>query len=216
MTQIHSPSPTEHSSFTGRPINRRLLLTVSEAAAALRISRSSIYRLFDAGEVELASDLLRVASESGKGEWAISRDGMGIINGRYARRATDVEALTAVILQRAGVPWDALAAPAEVSKQALHRRLGPRGEALFAESLRESDQRITNPRALIRFLHKAEQAQYLEELSEVLRPLQLHSEDLIFHLVELPMPEDILWAPTQLAERFSELRKIPRWWWSWG
>jgi excisionase family DNA binding protein len=28
-----------------------LLLTVSEAAAALRVSRSSIYRLFDAGEL---------------------------------------------------------------------------------------------------------------------------------------------------------------------
>ena len=51
MTQIHSPSPTEHNSFTGRPINGSLLLTVSEAAAALRISRSSIYRLFDAGEL---------------------------------------------------------------------------------------------------------------------------------------------------------------------
>jgi hypothetical protein len=51
MTQIHSPSPTEHNSFTDRPINGRLLLTVSEAAAALRISRSSIYRLFDAGEL---------------------------------------------------------------------------------------------------------------------------------------------------------------------
>jgi excisionase family DNA binding protein len=41
----------EHSPFTGRPINGRLLLTVSEAAAALRISRSSIYRLFDGGEL---------------------------------------------------------------------------------------------------------------------------------------------------------------------
>jgi excisionase family DNA binding protein len=51
MNQIHSPSPTEHSPFTGRPINGRLLLTVSEAAAALHISRSSIYRLFDAGEL---------------------------------------------------------------------------------------------------------------------------------------------------------------------
>ena len=51
MTQIHSPSSPEHSSFTGRPINGRLLLKVSEAAAALRISRSSIYRLFEAGEL---------------------------------------------------------------------------------------------------------------------------------------------------------------------
>lgn len=51
MTQLHSPSPTDHSAFTGRPINGSLLLTVAEAAAALRISRSSIYRLFEGGEL---------------------------------------------------------------------------------------------------------------------------------------------------------------------
>ena len=41
-----SPPP-----FTGRPINGSLLLKVSEAAAALRISRSSLYRLFESGEL---------------------------------------------------------------------------------------------------------------------------------------------------------------------
>jgi excisionase family DNA binding protein len=51
MTQLHSPSSAEQNSFTGRPINGRLLLKVSEAAAALRISRSSIYGLFEAGEL---------------------------------------------------------------------------------------------------------------------------------------------------------------------
>ena len=51
MNQTHSPSPSEHNAFTGRPIHGSLLLTVSEAAAALRISRSSIYRLFEAGEL---------------------------------------------------------------------------------------------------------------------------------------------------------------------
>ena len=45
------PGPNGAYPFTGRPINGRLLLTVSEAAAALRISRSSIYRLFDSGEL---------------------------------------------------------------------------------------------------------------------------------------------------------------------
>jgi excisionase family DNA binding protein len=51
MNQLHSPGPSEHSPFAERPINSRLLLTISEAAAALRISRSSIYRLFDSGEL---------------------------------------------------------------------------------------------------------------------------------------------------------------------
>jgi excisionase family DNA binding protein len=51
MNQSHSPGAAEQQSFTGRPIHGRLLLKVSEAAAALRISRSSIYRLFDSGEL---------------------------------------------------------------------------------------------------------------------------------------------------------------------
>src|ERR1700722_470997 len=51
MTQTTSPSPIEHTPFTGRPINDSLLLKISEAAAALRISRSSLYRLFESGEL---------------------------------------------------------------------------------------------------------------------------------------------------------------------
>ena len=51
MTHTHSPGPTDHNAFIGRPINGSLLLKVPEAAAALRISRASIYRLFDAGEL---------------------------------------------------------------------------------------------------------------------------------------------------------------------
>jgi excisionase family DNA binding protein len=51
MTHTHSPGPSDPNPFGGRPINGSLLLTVSEAASALRISRSSIYRLFDSGEL---------------------------------------------------------------------------------------------------------------------------------------------------------------------
>ena len=51
MTQANSASPIEHTRYTGRPINDSLLLKLSEAAAALRISRSSLYRLFESGEL---------------------------------------------------------------------------------------------------------------------------------------------------------------------
>jgi excisionase family DNA binding protein len=47
----NSPSPIESTPFTGRPVNDSLLLKVSEAAAVLRISRSSLYRLFESGEL---------------------------------------------------------------------------------------------------------------------------------------------------------------------
>jgi hypothetical protein len=160
--------------------------------------------------VELGSLLLRLASENGESEPQIIRDARGIINGGYGKFATDIEALTAVILQRAGVSWDVLAAPTEVSKQALHRRLGPRGEALFATALQH--ERETDPRALTRSLRKAERADDWRELFEVLTSMPYQSRELIENLVRLPKPRDILTAPTQFAVRLSELRKIPRWW----
>jgi excisionase family DNA binding protein len=42
---------TGHNSPDVRPSTTRRLLTIAEAADALRISRSSIYRLFDAGQL---------------------------------------------------------------------------------------------------------------------------------------------------------------------
>ena len=42
---------TGHDSPDARPSAARRLLTIVEAADALRISRSSVYRLFDAGQL---------------------------------------------------------------------------------------------------------------------------------------------------------------------
>jgi excisionase family DNA binding protein len=42
---------TGHDSPDARPSTARRLLTIVEAADALRISRSSVYRLFDAGQL---------------------------------------------------------------------------------------------------------------------------------------------------------------------
>lgn len=50
MNQLHSPGPSEHNPFTGKPINDRLLVIIPEGTAVLRLSRSSIYRLFKSDE----------------------------------------------------------------------------------------------------------------------------------------------------------------------
>jgi transposase InsO family protein len=65
MTNTYSPSHNNHSALQGRPINGSLFLTVSEAADALQISRSSTYRLFEAGELAWVADFTYVSTWSG-------------------------------------------------------------------------------------------------------------------------------------------------------
>lgn len=50
-----------------------------------------------------------------------------------AKRA---EALTAVILTRVGLSWDALGAEYDITRQALHRRLANAGERLYQDGRR--------------------------------------------------------------------------------
>src|ERR1700692_4551113 len=80
-------------------------------------------------------------------------------DGEADRLLAGVEALTAIVLNRAGMPWDAMAARVECSKQALHRRHAQRGEALFEEANSRfggQRSRTTDVRALIDSLHDAE------------------------------------------------------------
>jgi hypothetical protein len=100
--------------------------------------------------VELASFLLRLASDDGGGYFPASLM-IPAFDAGPDRLLADVQALTAVILNRAGMPWDAMAAQVECSKQALHRRHAARGENLFEEALSQfcGTQRTTDSLALI-------------------------------------------------------------------
>ncbi|PQM47524.1 hypothetical protein C1Y40_02272 [Mycobacterium talmoniae] len=139
------------------------------------------------------------------------------------RLLANVQALTAVILNRAGMPWDAMAAQLECSKQALHRRLAMRGEKLFEEAVSHfgEEQRTTDTRALMEALYAAEAIQGRGddplELQVVVRSLvPWGSADLIWRLVTLPASEYILAAGNRLASALMRWRRIPRWWWKRG
>jgi hypothetical protein len=160
--------------------------------------------------VELAHDLLFVAGQSGDDEAHFFLRGRGIIGGRFDVLAADIEALTATILQRGGITWDAMAAPLELSKQALHRRLAARGEELFQEAVRARD-RTTDPKVLIQALRVLKRERIAT--SKLPASLGFRSRDLIERLLSLPAPEEVLTAPSELAAALSELRQYPRWWW---
>lgn len=161
--------------------------------------------------VALAVSLLRLTTEDGMGPSEIADH--GIIGGKYAKLATDIEALTAVILQRCGVSWDTMAARADVSRQTLHRRLSARGEELFDDAVYEllSD-REYDSKVLTKALRKAKAIDSLLDRSQALRRLPTKTALHVERLAALPDPEEILAAPEVLAANLVELRQIPRWW----
>ncbi|MGV0578094.1 hypothetical protein ABQE57_05975 [Mycolicibacterium elephantis] len=161
--------------------------------------------------VSLAVSLLRLATEYGMGPSYISD--RGIVGGKYANIATDIEALTAVVLQRCGVSWEAMAARADTSRQALHRRLSSRGEELFDDAVHDvlSD-REYDEEVLVEALHGAENIEDVFERKDALSDLPTTTELLVETLIAMPSPEEILTAPAELASNLVELRHTPRWW----
>jgi hypothetical protein len=140
----------------------------------------------------------------------------GIVAGRYSDRALDIEALTAVILQRAGVPWDVMAARADQSRQALHRRLSARGEELFSNALRASPYREHDTKKVVKALRRAERSEGWEQRDKAFGRLAIRSRDLLEALLRIPPRENIVSAADALASNLVELRQIPRWWeWIW-
>lgn len=165
--------------------------------------------------VALAVSLLRLATDYGLDPSYASDQ--GIVGGGYAKLTTDIEALTAVILQRCGVSWDTMAAQADVSRQALHRRLSARGEELFDEAVKDvMAERENDQKALVKALRKAQKIEDIFERSHSLSHLPATTAMLVERLAALPSPEEILAAPMALASNLVELRQISRWWeWIW-
>jgi hypothetical protein len=171
--------------------------------------------------VELATWLLRLANDGGWYDWPI---GMMIhsFSGDPDDLLANVEALTAVILNRAGMPWDAMAAQVECSKQALHRRHARRGELLFHEAnsrLGRRD-RTTDVRELLDALDALEAAESLRDNADEIEQemtarasVPWASADMIGNLVKLPASESVLTAGNSLAAALVKFRKISRWWW---
>lgn len=149
--------------------------------------RAAIERRNDAA-VELAYWLLSLASDDGGGHtptWCMTY----MLKDEPDRLLADVRALSAVIFNRAGMPWDAIAAMVDCSKQALHRRFAARGEGLFDEAV-----------------------EGIREAEVTALELGLPSE-VEWHMRSFPSPEDISTAGSQLASNLVRFRKVPRWWW---
>lgn len=153
--------------------------------------------------VDLAVSLLQLTVDTGAGPLRYADH--GIVGGRLASVLTDIEALTAVILQRCGMSWDAMAARVDLTRQALHRRLSDRGEELFDAAVSGLRFRDLDRETFLAELRAASQA------GEVPR-LPVSSEDLYNALLGAPPEDEIVSAPDDLVVQLVELRRIPEWW----
>lgn len=168
--------------------------------------------------VDLATDLLRLArARDGHDAWDVMFY-TELAGGRLSSMAARIEALTAVIMQRSGVSWDAMAAPLEISKQAVHRRLANSGEELYQQAILEKPYRTTDEETLHEMLELLDGARSDEEFNDALETvdttLGFETRGMLRRLYFIPSPADVLFAPHDLAQDLAELRHHPRWWWS--
>jgi hypothetical protein len=153
--------------------------------------------------VDLAVSLLQLTVDTGAGPLRYADH--GIVGGRLAKVLSDIEALTAVILQRCGMSWDSMAARVDLTRQALHRRLSDRGEELFDAAVAGQRFRGLDREAFVAELRAASQA------GEVPR-LAVSSADIRNALLGAPPEEEIISAPDDLVAQLVEMRRMPEWW----
>ena len=134
----------------------------------------------------------------------------------YVTDIHDIEALNAAILLRAGASWEMMAFHLGLSRQAVHRRLAAKGEELFEEAMAESDERTTDPEALISTFADAEELDRKGDdrgCDELLGTLGPRTQDQLDRLLVLRQsPDDILESPWSLTKEILDARREPPAW----
>jgi hypothetical protein len=134
----------------------------------------------------------------------------------YCDDVTDVEALNAAILLRAGASWEAMAYHLEASRQAVHRRLAARGEMLFAAATDSAHDRTTDPDSLIgtyadgkTLLRKGD----YDGCMELFSTLGPRTDDQVNNLLAVEdLSNEIFESPRARTDEVLELKKGPGDW----
>lgn len=128
----------------------------------------------------------------------------------YCADISDVEALNAAILLRAGASWEAMAYWLQTSRQAVHRRLAVRGEMLFAHAAETGDDRTTDPASLISTYDDTKallESGDFDGGMELLSTLGPRTDEQVNHLLAIEqMPGEILESPRLRTDEVLELR----------